>query len=90
MRGTWRLRVSETERKSTVGWVKFKTVAEIRRNSARDTFTAESAYRGWKRSMMMIPGFAVIIGFNGDDTWFCRNHREFNGDDTWFCRNHRV
>ena len=39
-----RLRVSETERKSTVGWVKFKTVTEIRRNSARDTFTAESVY----------------------------------------------
>ena len=60
-REIWRLRVSETEQKSMVGCVKFKTVTEIRRNSARDTFTAQSVYRGWKRSMMMIPGFAVTI-----------------------------
>ena len=61
VQGILRLRVSETEQKSMVGCVKFKTVTEIRRNSARDTFTAQSVYRGWKRSMMMIPGFAVTI-----------------------------
>ena len=40
VRGIWRLRVSETEQKST----RQKTLTEITRCSARDTFTAESVY----------------------------------------------
>ena len=44
MRGIWRLRVSEAERRLREGCVKLKTVTEIRRSSARDTFTAESVY----------------------------------------------
>ena len=43
VRGIWGLRVSEAERVCK-GCVKFKTVTEIRRSCARDTFTAESIY----------------------------------------------
>ena len=52
--GTWRLRVSEAERRARPGrCVKLKTVTEIKRNSACDTFIAQSVYlvlnslRGW-------------------------------------------
>ena len=45
VRGIWRLRVSEAERRvETRGCVKLKTVTEVRRSSARDTFIAESVY----------------------------------------------
>ena len=45
VRGIWRLRVSKAERRVREGVsVKLKTVTEIGRSSARDTFIAESVY----------------------------------------------
>ena len=45
VRGIWRLRVSEAERRVREGVsVKLKTVTEIGRSSARDTFIADSVY----------------------------------------------
>ena len=44
VRELWRLRVSEARAESTGGCVKSKTVTEIRRSSALDTFIAESGY----------------------------------------------
>ena len=43
VRGIWRLRIS-SRAESTGGCVKLKTVTEINRSSARDTFIAESVY----------------------------------------------
>ena len=44
VRELWRQRVSEARAESTGGCVKSKTVTEIRRSSALDTFIAESGY----------------------------------------------
>ena len=59
VRGLRRLRVSETGQKSATGCVKLKTLTEIRRSSARDTFTAESVY-------LVLSEFFVGLGASGE------------------------
>ena len=70
VRGIWRLRVSEAERRvETRGCVKLKTVTEVRRSSARDTFIADSVLNSlldWKlmeklKQRRYVVTFTVVV-----------------------------